>query len=78
MVKTTNMKTRSIFISAGLLMLAGLSSCRKDQSCSCTVDGTTTVVVYNQETKKNAEKACDKRAEAAKLVDASASCEVTD
>lgn len=71
------MNTKMIYCLIGFLLLIGLASCsRKDQTCACTVDGAITYVVYNQETKRNAEKACDAREEAAKLVDANASCEV--
>lgn len=72
------MKTKMIYYLIGFLLVIGLASCsRKDQTCTCTVDGEITYVVYNQETKKNAEKACDVREEAAKLVDPGATCDVT-
>lgn len=72
------MKTKMIYYLIGFLVVIGLASCsRKDQTCACTVDGEITYVVYNQETKKNAEKACDAREAAAKLVDAAASCKVS-
>jgi hypothetical protein len=40
-------------------LLAGLSSCKKDYTCTCTVGGTAAGSTTINDTKKNAKEKCD-------------------
>ena len=42
-----------------VITLAGLSSCKKDYNCSCTILGTTTVNTFENVSQSDAEQACD-------------------
>lgn len=42
-----------------LVLVAGLSSCKKDYTCTCTVGGTAAGSTTINDTKKNAKEKCD-------------------
>ena len=49
---------KKLVISLVSLSVLALVSCKKNYTCECTTNGSTSSVTY-KETKKNAEKACD-------------------
>lgn len=57
------MKKVIIAIAAGLLLTAGFTSCKKEYTCSCTVEAMgvsqTTDSKLGKATKKDAKKACE-------------------
>lgn len=59
-----------------VLMIVGLSSCKKTWICECTVFGSTQQTTIEDQTKGDAESACLANETTAKLVDPNASCEL--
>ena len=47
------------FIAIAALGVLTLASCKKDYTCSCTINGVTTDSMYKDIKKKDAETACD-------------------
>lgn len=72
------MKTKHILSIAAVAVIGLFSSCRKDYTCTCTVNDEKSVVIYNQDHKSSAERACDERATAAKLADPQATCSISE
>lgn len=70
-------KVFGIFVLA-LGASAFLTSCQKDYTCTCVVEDQQYIYTYDQETKKEASKACDQQNDAAKLVDKKGKCTLTD
>ena len=57
-----------------ILATVGLSSCKKDYTCTCTVSGVATPVEFAKAKKKDAEDACTALETTSKVVDPAASC----
>lgn len=66
------MKKVLMFAVAGLFV-AGLASCKKDYTCSCTISGQTTSTPINDAKKKDAQDACDALSTSASIVGGSCS-----
>lgn len=66
------LKNKHVFISLSFLVLA--SSCKKDYTCLCTINGVSSNSVYEDIKKKDAEEACLSLEATAKFIDANASC----
>ncbi len=47
-----------LILSVGVLLVAGMTSCKKDYTCKCTVAGVSATTTIN-DTKKNAESKCN-------------------
>lgn len=60
------MKKVLMFAVAGLFV-AGLASCKKDYTCSCTISGLTSSTTIPDSKKKDAEDACDALSTAAAI-----------
>lgn len=67
-------------LTIGVFALFGviaLSSCKKDWTCTCTVNGVTgTAATYKDTKKSDAKASCDSVESLSKLIDASASCSI--
>jgi hypothetical protein len=48
-----------ITLSLALLLVAGLTSCKKEYTCKCTVAGISSATTTIKDTKKNAESKCN-------------------
>lgn len=72
------MKAKHILSIAAVAVITIFSSCRKDYTCTCTVNNEAVVILYNQEHKKDAEKGCEARETAAKMTDAQATCAISE
>ncbi len=68
------MKKITLALFAGLMLFA---SCKKDWTCKCTVNGTTSTAAEYKDTKKaDAKSSCDALESLAIIADPSASCSI--
>jgi hypothetical protein len=71
---------RFLSVAFAVLMIAGLSSCKKDYSCTCTWTQQGTSMSqdypYGKQTKGDAKEACDDQEAIWKALDPDASCEL--
>lgn len=70
------MKKVFTFIAA-VAFVASLSSCKKDWSCSCKINGSEVATGTFTAKKKDAQDACDQLGVAAAMTGSNASCELT-
>ena len=68
------MKKVIAFGAFAVLGVVALSSCKKDYTCTCTVNGGTISATYTKVKKADAEEACSSSETTYKVADASASC----
>lgn len=58
-----------------IIAVAGLTSCKKDYTCSCTVSGTALPVIpLNNSSKSDAESTCDLARSTYQMADPAATC----
>ncbi|MBI1268483.1 MAG: hypothetical protein GC193_13740 [Cryomorphaceae bacterium] len=66
------MKKVLMFAVAGLFV-AGLASCKKDHTCTCTISGNTSTTTFSDSKKKDAQDACDALSTSASILGGSCS-----
>jgi hypothetical protein len=66
-----------LLILAAVGMIAGLSSCKKDYTCTCTVSGTTLPVLIENASKSDADDVCDAAQTTYQVSDPSATCSLS-
>ncbi|MDG1781136.1 MAG: hypothetical protein P8H59_09300 [Flavobacteriales bacterium] len=65
---------KTLLLAAMFVGVASMTSCKKDRDCECTTNGVTTVVTITDQTKSDAQEACDALSVATSIV--GGSCEL--
>ncbi len=70
------MKKIIVFGAFAVLGVVALSSCKKDYTCTCTINGSSASTTYKDVKKKDAEASCESLETTSKILDPGASCSI--
>jgi hypothetical protein len=65
---------KKLFLVVAIAATVGLTSCKKDHTCTCVVTGTTLPVVIPNSSKKDAKATCDLARTTYQIADPAATC----